>query len=185
MSISIDLRLLLLQNETADHVSTVLRRVSKKIKVSPNPERPLHGSARTTREQRKKIKDSHLSVRALAKEHHIDPKTVRRWKASDSVEDEKMGPRFGQVRAVSEKELIQIREFLIADGLTLDAALAKLNQDIPHLTRSTLGRIRRSLQQAKSITPPSNQTANEVLQEIIKIGAGKESDVLIRGISRG
>ena len=43
----------------------------------------LHGSATTTEAIRRAIQHSQASLRALAKRHGINPKTVAKWKKRD------------------------------------------------------------------------------------------------------
>ena len=184
MSVSIGLKIELLQDESFERVSKVLRRVARRMNVTPAPDRPLHGSARTTREQRREIKQSQLSLRDLADEFNIDPKTARKWKRSESVEDKTMGPKKGTFRALSEQEQSQIRQFFIGRQISLRAALKELKKEIPHLTPSTLNRFRATLPQSQGVKSHCH-SAEDVLKEIIKIGAGRDSDVLIERISRG
>jgi transposase-like protein len=52
----------------------------------------LHGSARTTAAIRRAIQHSHESLRALARRHGINPKTVAKWRKRCSTADLKTGP---------------------------------------------------------------------------------------------
>ena len=53
----------------------------------------LHGSATTTETTRRAIQNSQESLRALAKRHGVNPKTVAKWKKRDTVLDMPMGPK--------------------------------------------------------------------------------------------
>jgi transposase-like protein len=53
----------------------------------------LHGSARTTAAVRRALQHSQESLRALARRHGINPKTVAKWKKRPSVQDERTGPK--------------------------------------------------------------------------------------------
>ena len=52
----------------------------------------LHGSARTTEAVRRAIQHSEESLRALAKRHGINQKTVAKWKKRETVADRPAGP---------------------------------------------------------------------------------------------
>ncbi len=56
----------------------------------------LHGTATTTHATRAKIQASEKSISALAQQYAINPKTARKWKNRDSVEDRKCGCKPGQ-----------------------------------------------------------------------------------------
>jgi len=53
----------------------------------------LHGSATTTEAIRRAIQHSQESLRALARRHGINPKTVAKWRKRCSVADLRTGPR--------------------------------------------------------------------------------------------
>ena len=53
----------------------------------------LHGSATTTTAIRRAIQHSQESLRALARRHGINPKTVAKWKKRSSVTDLPTGPK--------------------------------------------------------------------------------------------
>ena len=53
----------------------------------------LHGSARTTAAVRRAIQDSQESLRALAKRHGVNQKTVAKWRQRRSLADLKTGPK--------------------------------------------------------------------------------------------
>lgn len=52
----------------------------------------LHGSARTTAALGRAIQHSQESLRALAKRHGINQKTVTKWKRCTTVKDLPAGP---------------------------------------------------------------------------------------------
>ncbi len=53
----------------------------------------LHKRATTTHAIRAEIQRSTDSVVTLSRRYGISPKTVRKWRSRDSVEDTRMGPR--------------------------------------------------------------------------------------------
>ena len=78
----------------------------------------LHGSAKTTHAIRASIRRSQASVKELSEQSDLNPKTDRKWKKRDFVDDASMGPK--EVRSTvltPEEEAI-----------------------IPHLTRTSLHR---------------------------------------------
>src|ERR1700727_3811397 len=53
----------------------------------------LHGSATTYKAVRRAIQHSQESLRALAKRHGVNPKTIAKWKSRKSVCDLRTGPK--------------------------------------------------------------------------------------------
>ena len=53
----------------------------------------LHGCARTTEVVRLAIKKSEESIKMLSEKYAINPKTVRKWKKREVVQDASMGPK--------------------------------------------------------------------------------------------
>ena len=53
----------------------------------------LHGSATTTEAVRRAIQHSQASLRALAKRHGVNPKTVAKWKKRSATADLRTGPK--------------------------------------------------------------------------------------------
>jgi transposase-like protein len=51
----------------------------------------FHSSATTTEAVRRAIQNSQASIRALAKQHGINPKTVAKWKERVHTHDAPMG----------------------------------------------------------------------------------------------
>jgi transposase-like protein len=64
----------------------------------------LHGSAATTHAVRAAIQRSKASVAELAAQHHLNPKTVRKWRKRKSVEDLPMGPQDARSSVLSAEE---------------------------------------------------------------------------------
>ena len=95
----------------------------------------LHGSARTTEAVRRAIQHSQESLRALAKRHGIDQKTVAKWKKRTAVKDLPTGPRNPHSTVLTVEEEAVIVAFRRHTLLPLDDCLT-----IPHLTRSSLHR---------------------------------------------
>jgi transposase-like protein len=52
----------------------------------------LHGCARTTEAVRRAIQHSQESLKALARRHGVNPKTVAKWRARQDVADRRTGP---------------------------------------------------------------------------------------------
>src|SRR4051795_13566016 len=100
----------------------------------------LHGSARTTAAVRRAIQHSQESLRALARRHGINPKTVAKWKKRPSVQDERTGPKQPRSTVLSSEEEAVIVAFRRHPLLPLDDCLYALQPSIPHLPRSSLHR---------------------------------------------
>ena len=100
----------------------------------------LHGSATTTEAIRRAIQHSQESLRALAKRHGVDPKTVAKWRGRTSVADLPTGPREPKSTVLSIEEEAIIVAFRRHTLLPLDDCLYSLQATIPHLTRSSLHR---------------------------------------------
>jgi IS30 family transposase len=100
----------------------------------------LHGSARTTAAVRRAIQTSQASIRSLAKQYGINPKTVAKWKQRTDVQDTPMGPKQAHSTVLSTEEEALIVAFRKHTLLPLDDCLYVLQETIPHLTRSALHR---------------------------------------------
>jgi transposase InsO family protein len=100
----------------------------------------LHGSASTTAAVRRAIQDSQESLRALAKRHGINPKTVAKWRSRSSTVDVRPGPKDAHSTVLSIEEEAIIVAFRKHTLLPLDDCLYALQATIPHLTRSSLHR---------------------------------------------
>src|SRR4028119_1777264 len=103
----------------------------------------LHGSARTTAAVRRAIQHSEESLRALAKRHSINQKTVAKWKKHETVADQPTGPSDPRSTVLSLEEEAIIVAFRRHTLLPLDDCLYALQATIPHLTRPSRHRGRR------------------------------------------
>lgn len=100
----------------------------------------LHGSATTTEAVRRAIQHSQASLRALAKRHGINQKTVAKWKKRTSTADLPTGPKVARSTVLSVEDEAVIVAFRRHTLLPLDDCLYALQATIPHLTRSSLHR---------------------------------------------
>ena len=100
----------------------------------------LHGSATTTEAVRRAIHNSQESLRALAKRHGINQKTVAKWKKRSSVSDLPTGPKTPKSTILTIEEEAVIVAFRKHTLLPLDDCLYALQATIPQLTRSSLHR---------------------------------------------
>lgn len=100
----------------------------------------LHGSASTTAAIRRAIQNSQESLRALAKRHGINPKTVAKWRSRNSTSDIRPGPKDAHSTVLNIEEEAMIVAFRKHTLLPLDDCLYALQASIPHLTRSSLHR---------------------------------------------
>ena len=100
----------------------------------------LHGSARTTEAVRRAIQHSQESLRAVARRHGINPKTVAKWRARASVADQRTGPKDPRSTVLSPEDEAIIVAFRRHTLLPLDDCLYALQATIPRLTRSSLHR---------------------------------------------
>ena len=96
----------------------------------------LHGSASTTQAVRRAIQHSQESIRALARRHGINPKTVAKWRRRTSTSDAPMGPKTPRSTGLSQGEEAIVVAFRKHTLLPLDDCLYALQATIPHLTRS-------------------------------------------------
>jgi len=100
----------------------------------------LHGSATTTARLRALFQASTEPATVLARRHGVNPKTVRKWRRRDSVEDQPMGPHQRRSSTLSELEEAAVVAFRVQTRLPLDDIFLALRASIPRLTRSTLHR---------------------------------------------
>ncbi len=100
----------------------------------------LHGSATTTAAVRRAIQHSQESLIALADRYDINPKTVAKWRARETVEDRKTGPSEPRSTVLTQEEEAIIVAFRRYTLLPLDDCLYALQSTIPPLTRSSLHR---------------------------------------------
>lgn len=85
-------------------------------------------------------KRSQESIRALARRHGLNPKTVVKWKRRTSTSGAPMGPKSPRSTVLSETEEAIVVAFRKHTLLPLDDCLYALQSSIPHLTRSALHR---------------------------------------------
>jgi transposase-like protein len=100
----------------------------------------LHGCARTTAAVRRAIQTRQASIRDLARQYGINPKTVAKWRKRTDVQDAPMRPRQPHSTVLSTEEEALIVAFRRHTLLPLDDCLYALQETIPHLTRSALHR---------------------------------------------
>ena len=100
----------------------------------------VHGSATTTEAVRRAIQHSQASLRALAKRHGVNPKTIAKWKSRKSVSDLQTGPKEPRSTVLTVEEEAVGVAFRRHTLLPLDDCLYALQPTIPHLTRSSLHR---------------------------------------------
>ncbi len=100
----------------------------------------LHGSATTTEAVRRAIQHSQESLRALARRHGVNPKTIAKWRKRRSTTDLPTGPKDPRSTSLSIEEEAVVVAFRRHTLLPLDDCLYALQGTIPHLTRSSLHR---------------------------------------------
>jgi hypothetical protein len=76
----------------------------------------------------------------LARRYGVNPKTVRKWRRRDSVEDRAMGPHKRHSSTLCDLEDAAVVAFRVQTRLPLDDVYLALRPSIPALTRSTLHR---------------------------------------------
>ena len=120
----------------------------------------LHNSARTTEAVRRAIQNSQASIRSLARQYGINPKTVAKWKKRADVQDTPMGPKQAHSTVLSTEEEALIVAFRKHTLLPLDDCLYVLQETIPHLTRSALHRClqRHGISRLPEVAEKSKQT---------------------------
>src|ERR1700722_10911857 len=128
----------------------------------------LHGSATTTerhndRAVRRAIQHSQESLRALARRHGVNPKTIAKWKGRTSVADLPTGPKEPRSTVLTVEEEAVVVAFRRHTLLPLDDCLYALQPTIPHLTRSSLHRVSngtgsRGCRRSKAKPPPSENS---------------------------
>lgn len=99
----------------------------------------LHGSARTTAVVRAAIQRSQESLSTLARRHHLNPKTVAKWRKRTTLTDTPMGPKPASTVLTPQQEAIAVA-FREQTLLPLDDCLYALQATIPQLSRSALHR---------------------------------------------
>ena len=97
----------------------------------------LHGSARTTAAVHRAIQHSQTSLRALAKRHVINPKTVAKWRARTNTADQRPGPKAPHSTVLSiEEEAIIIAFRRAADLGVIAGGVARRLASVLHQARS-------------------------------------------------
>src|SRR5271170_874931 len=99
----------------------------------------LHGSATTTEAVRRAIQHSQESLRALAKRHGVNPKTIAKWKSRKSVSDLRTGPKEPRSTVLTVEDEAVVVAFRRHTLLPLDDCLYAHQSTIPHLTRDNAG----------------------------------------------
>lgn len=100
----------------------------------------LHGCATTTHAVRAALQRSKASLKDLAAQHGLNPKTVAKWRKRAFVHDAAMGPKTPRSTVLTTEEEAIIVAFRRHSLLPLDDCLYALQATIPHLTRSSLHR---------------------------------------------
>ncbi len=98
------------------------------------------GAPQRTEVVRRAIQHSQESLRGLAKRYGINPKTVAKWKARETVGDRPAGPREARSTSLTVEDEAVVVAFRRHTLLPLDDCLYALQATIPHLTRSSLHR---------------------------------------------
>jgi transposase len=192
MSIAFDFRITLPELiRTAEQALELLNRIEGAIPSAhdvQNPPRTLHGSARTTWEQRHAIQQSKKSQRELAKIHGVNPKTIAKWKKRDSVDDAPMGPTRGRQRKLTLEQEAEVVAYYKSKqpNESLDQCLSELLQRIPSLTRSTLYRCIQRNRDKHSVNHSGNSQAGYVPKTVsLNRDPFHGGALYIRGIARG
>jgi len=101
----------------------------------------LHKRATTTYAIRAELQRSQDSIAALSRRYNLNPKTVRKWRCRDTVEDMRMGPgnpHSSSMTPLQEAAAVVFRQKTL---LPLDDCLHALQRAIPTLIRSSLHRL--------------------------------------------
>ena len=100
----------------------------------------LHRGATTTGAVRRAIQHSQESLRALARRHGVNPKTVAKWRKRCSVADLPTGPKHPRSTVLTVEQEAIIVAFRKHTLLPLDDCLYALQATIAQLTGSSLHR---------------------------------------------
>ncbi len=101
----------------------------------------LHQRATTTHAIRAAIQRSTEPAATLSRRYGINPKTVRKWRNRETIEDTRMGPRAPRSMSLTPWEEAAAVTFRQKTLLPLDDCLHALQRAIPSLTRSSLHRL--------------------------------------------
>ncbi|GAB3372521.1 IS481 family transposase [Azotobacter armeniacus] len=117
----------------------------------------LHQRATTTHAIRAELQRSQDSIATLSKRYNLNPKTVRKWRNRDTVEDAPMGPSAPRSTSLTPLQEAAVLAFRQKTLLPLDDCLHALQRAIPMLTRSSLHRLlkRHGVSQLPRSTEPS------------------------------
>jgi len=99
---------------------------------------PLQQRQPVVQSNRRAIQNSQESLRKLADHYGINPKTVDKWKKRDTACDSPMGVKQPRSTVLTIEEAAMIVAFRKYTLLPLDDCLYALQENIPHLTRSSL-----------------------------------------------
>jgi transposase-like protein len=88
----------------------------------------LHGRATTTEAVRRAIQSSQASLRTLAQQYNINPKTVAKWKQRNHVHDAAMGPKEAHLTVLSAEEEAVIVAFRKQTQCVCGSALSPSHQ---------------------------------------------------------
>lgn len=101
----------------------------------------LHKRATTTHAIRAEIQRSQDSIAVLSKRYSLNPKTVRKWRNRETIEDAPMGPSSPHSTSMTPLQEAAAVAFRQKTLLPLDDCLHALQRTIPTLTRSSLHRL--------------------------------------------
>jgi transposase-like protein len=99
-------------------------------------------SATTTEAIRRAIQHSQESLRALARRHGVNSKTVAKWKKRESTADRRTGPTVPRSTVLSVEPEATVIAFRKHTRLPLDDCLYALQAPLPQLIHSSLHRCR-------------------------------------------
>ena len=97
-----------------------------------------YGSATTREVVRRAIQHNKESLRALARRHGVNQKTVAKWHKRRSTADLRTGPKEARSTTLTVEDEAVVVAFRRQTLLPLDDCLYALQATIPHLTRSSL-----------------------------------------------
>jgi hypothetical protein len=109
-------------------------------KPSRGARRKTHSCATTTPRVRRAIQASEETNLVLAKRHGVNRKTIAKWKARESLSDERMGPKNSRSSLLTLETEVIILAYRWRTRLALDDAHFRLKRLMPKLSRSTLYR---------------------------------------------
>lgn len=189
MSLKMELEVLSTSRSLSDYpsadVAELLSVFGLDVPLQKQPSDKLHGSATTTRDQRKYIQQSKKSQRRLAVELGVDPKTIATWKQRTSVDDAQMGPKRGSVRALTETQRIAIATYCRHRKAPLNTLLSELRKLLPHLTRSTLYRCLKLLEQEASRSTTASMARKTSAARTLTPNLQRGKEIYLTAMHRG